>query len=246
LKLDKTAMTEMFSFGKWIFLSTALTFFAMQSDRLILGKVLGLNLLGVYGIAVTLADLPKQVTMAVGGKIIFPMFTKFVDLPRREFCRKIRQGRWPILLATAPLLAIMISFGDVLITTLYDSRYQAAAWMIPLLALGVWPIILMTTVDGALFALGNAKINTWSYFASFVALITGIWVGGYFYGVVGAVAAVPLSNVPLYGVIAYGVHKEGLSNFDQDGYATALMLICATVLIWSRYMLGFPLPGLPG
>jgi O-antigen/teichoic acid export membrane protein len=244
-KLEKEAISELVSFGKWIFLSTALTFFAMQSDRLILGKILGLQLLGVYGIAVSLSDIPKQVVMAVGGKVIFPMYTKFVDLPRREFREKIRRGRLPILAPAALLLSILVSYGDVIVSILYDDRYVAAAWMIPMLALGVWPVILMTTIDGALFALGIARINTWAYLASFMTLFIGIWIGNALYGVVGAVAAVPISNIPLYGVVAYGVHKEKIGCLDQDGYMTALLLLMSALMIGSRYAWGVPLPPLP-
>jgi O-antigen/teichoic acid export membrane protein len=243
--LEKESVAEIFSFGKWIFLSTALTFFAMQSDRLILGKLLGLQLLGVYGIAVALAEIPKQVTMAVGGKVVFPMFSKFSNLPRPDFRSRIRRGRLPILLATAPALAVMISFGDLLISALYDSRYADAAWMIPLVALGVWPIILVTTIDGALFALGNPRPSTWGYFYSFIALAGGIWSGYQLFGVVGAVAAVPLSNVPFYAAVAFGLRKEKIACFDHDGYTTALMLLLSALFIATRYALGVPLPSLP-
>jgi O-antigen/teichoic acid export membrane protein len=245
LHLEKKAVAEIFSFGKWIFVSTALTFFAMQSDRLILGKLLGLQLLGVYGIAVTLAEIPKQVTLAVGGKIIFPLFSKFVDLPRPEFRAKIRRGRLPILLVTAPALAIMISFGDLLIKLLYDSRYVEAAWMIPLVALGIWPIMLVTTTDGALYALGNPVPSSWGYFYSFLSLAGGIWLGFYLFGIVGAVAAVPLSNVPIYAAVAYGLRKEKLDCFDHDIYSTALLLITIAVLVGARYAFGVPLPSFP-
>lgn len=241
LTLEKKAVSEIFSFGKWIFLSTALTFFAMQSDRLILGKLLGLQLLGVYGIALTLAEVPKLLTMSVSGKVIFPMFSKFASLPRSEFRSKIRRGRLPILLATAPTLAVMISFGDILITTLYDNRYADAAWMIPLLALGVWPVILVTTMEGALFAMGNPTPSTWGNFCSFLALASGIWVGFQLFGVVGAVAAVPLSNVPFYAAVAYGLRQEKLDCLDHDAYTTVLLLTLSAIFIAARYAYGLPL-----
>ncbi|MEG4800014.1 oligosaccharide flippase family protein [Microcoleus sp. ARI1-B5] len=62
--LNQEVVREILSFGKWIFVSTALTFFAEQADRLILGKLLTLDVLGVYGVALTLADIPRSVTLA--------------------------------------------------------------------------------------------------------------------------------------------------------------------------------------
>jgi O-antigen/teichoic acid export membrane protein len=147
-----------------------------------------------------------------------------------------------ILLVTAPALAVLISFGDILITTLYDQRYTDAGWMLPLVALGVWPIILVATVDGALFALGNPRPSTWANFFSFLALFSGIWLGNQLFGIAGAVAAVPLSNVPFYGAIAYGLRREKLDCFDQDGYMTGLLLLTSALLIGGRYAIGLPLP----
>jgi O-antigen/teichoic acid export membrane protein len=60
---NQEVVKEILSFGKWIFVSTALTFFAEQADRL-MGKLLTLDVLGVYGVALTLADIPRSITLA--------------------------------------------------------------------------------------------------------------------------------------------------------------------------------------
>ncbi|MCI0659212.1 MAG: oligosaccharide flippase family protein, partial [Acidobacteria bacterium] len=57
---DREAIKEVASFGKWVFLSTAMTFLAGQTDRLIFARLLSIEWLGVYGIAVNLADIPRH------------------------------------------------------------------------------------------------------------------------------------------------------------------------------------------
>jgi hypothetical protein len=42
---------------------------------------------------------------------------------------------------------------------LYDNRYQAAAWMLPILALGIWPRLLCATIDSSLIALGKMQYS---------------------------------------------------------------------------------------
>jgi O-antigen/teichoic acid export membrane protein len=239
---DKEVIEELVSFGKWIFVSTALTFLATQSDRLVLGKLLSFELLGVYGVAYTLADIPKQLTLAVGGKVIFPSYAKFSKLPYAEFRRKIQQLRFPVLLAGAAGLAALIAFGDMAVSHLYDSRYAAAAWMVPVLALGLWPVILNTTLDTALYAVGNPKFITLGCFVSFVFLVGGIWFGYQFFGIPGAVIAVPFSNVPPYFIITYGLWRERLACLGQDIVTTAIFLAILAVLIGVRTLAGFPLP----
>jgi O-antigen/teichoic acid export membrane protein len=77
---NKQASRELFSFGRWIFVSTAMAFLAGQADRLILGKLVSLELLGVYTIAFMFADLPRQVVGRLGSKLIFPLVSQHTAL----------------------------------------------------------------------------------------------------------------------------------------------------------------------
>ena len=79
---DKDAVKEILSFGKWMFMSSALMFASEQSDRLILGKLLSFQMLGVYTIAYTLANLPRQVIKQLSYKVIFPTISNQTELPR--------------------------------------------------------------------------------------------------------------------------------------------------------------------
>ena len=239
---ERDATKDLLTFGKWIFVSTALTFLAWQTDRLILGKLLSLEMLGVYGIAFTLSDMPRQIILAISGKVIFPAFSKFADLPRETFRAKILRNRKPVLIASALGLTLMVSFGDILISVLYDNRYAEATWMLPILGLGVWPIVLTQTIDPSLFAIGKPRYVAYGCFLSFLFLAIGIPLGFSLIGTVGAVIAVPLSNLPLYGAITYGLWRERLACIGQDIKATALFLVLLTIVLFVRIVLGFGLP----
>jgi O-antigen/teichoic acid export membrane protein len=239
---EPEATKEIISFGKWIFVSTAMTFLAWQTDRLILGKLLSIEMLGIYGIALTLSDIPRQVVLAVSSKVIFPAFSKLVDLPRETFRAKIQKNRQPILIAMALVLALSVSFGDLLVSVLYDQRYANAAWMMPIISLGIWPTILTQTIDPSLFAIGKPRYVAYGCFFSFLFLAIGIPLGFSMMSTVGAIIAVPLSNLPFYGVIAYGLWRERLACIGQDIKATVLFLLLLSVAIGCRYAAGFGIP----
>jgi len=240
--LEPEAITEIISFGKWIFVSTALTFLASQSDRVILGKLFSFEMLGVYGIAFALSEMPRSIVLAIAGKVIFPAFSKFADLPREAFRAKILQNRWPILVAMAFGLTALISFGDLLILALYDQRYSKAAWMLPILALGIWPNTLTQTIDSSLFAIGKPYYSPLGNLLRFLFTVIGLPLGFSLIGVPGAVIIVALNDIPFYGPIAYGLWREGLNSVSQDIKATALFLGLLTVVLILRVSLGFGLP----
>ena len=55
--IDRASAREILFFGKWIFLSSIIYFLAMNYDRLYFAKQIPLALLGVYGIARSMADM---------------------------------------------------------------------------------------------------------------------------------------------------------------------------------------------
>lgn len=240
---NQEVVKEILSFGKWIFVSTALTFFAEQADRLILGKLLTLEVLGVYGVALTLADLPRSVTLALSGKVMFPAISKFADQPREILRAKILKNRQPILIAFAAGLALLVSFGDVAIKILYDDRYIQAAWMLPILALGIWPRVLCNTgIESALFAIGKIQYPAFGQFLRFLWTSIGLWVGFYTAGLLGAIVAVALNDLGFYAAISYGLWREGASCLVQDIQATVLLLALIAAVLAARYFLGLGLP----
>lgn len=247
---DKSAVREIASFGVWIFLTTALTFFGEQSDRLILGKVLsqdlgetqGLAMLGIYGIAMTFADLPRSVTSALNGKVVMPALSKVIDQPRATVRSKLRSKRRLILLAMAVGLAGLAAGGDFIIKTLYDSRYADAAWMLPVLALGIWPRLMCNTNEAALFAISRPQYTAGANLTRFICTAIGIWIGYSIYGLPGAVAGVALNDFFYYLVIIWGLRREGLSNIRQDLLATGILLSTLILLLGLRSALGLGLP----
>lgn len=239
---DREAAQAIFSFGKWIFLSTAVTFLAEQIDKLMLGKLLSFEMLGIYGIAFTLADIPRQVVMALSSKVLFPAFVQLAELPRPTFRAKIIKNRQPLLIAVACGLAILVGFGDFLILILYDKRYVAASWMLPIMALGIWPRILTQTIDQVLFALGQSRYPAFGCMLKFLFMLIGLPLGFHLMGITGAVLVVALNDLPFYAVIVYGLWREQLSVIDQDIQATAIFLGLVAVVIAGRYLLGWGLP----
>lgn len=239
---DKSAVQSIFSFGKWIFVSTALTFMSEQADRLILGKLLDFTMLGVYGVAFTLADIPRSVLIAISSKVLFPTFSKLADLPREDFRAKILQNRRLFIMAAALGLTLLTSFGDKLILLLYDDRYKDGAWMLPLLAIGFWPRVLTQTIDQALFAIGKSRYVAYGSFFKFLFMVIAMPLGFHLLGISGTIIVIALNDLPFYGAIVYGLWREGLNSVMQDIEATLFFIVVLTIVLMGRYWLGFGFP----
>jgi O-antigen/teichoic acid export membrane protein len=221
---ERAALHEIMKFGKWIVLGTAFFFFASQADRLMLGKLVSLSVLGVYGIAFSLSDIPRSVINAFSSKVGYPFIAKIIHLPLAEFRAQFLRYRMYALLLGAFLLSVMVNWGGLLVTKLYKPSYHDASWMIPILGLGLWQTLLYTTTNPVLFSLGKSKYNAIGNAAYCVAMLIGIPVGFHFYGIAGAVVAVAAGDLPLYVVTQFGATREGIKPLWQD-----FVLTCAFV-----------------
>ncbi|NQE33691.1 oligosaccharide flippase family protein [Microcoleus asticus] len=239
---DKEAAKEIFSYGKWIFVSTALFFLCSQADRLILGKIFTLTMLGIYGIAFTLGDMPRQVIIAISGRVIFPSISMLAELPRQELRAKILKNRKLILIPLAVGLAIFVTLGDQLILILYRKEYWAASWMMPILALGIWHTTLHNMMGSCLLAVGKSQYPAMGNLLTFVNLCISIPLGYHLKGNLGAVIAVALGDLPTYIVTNYGLWREGLTCFWQDLQLTGLFVGVLATLLWCRVTFGLGLP----
>jgi len=242
LAWDSQAIRELLSFGRWIFISTVMMFLATQADRLILGKIFPLELLGVYTVAFTFADLPKQVGSKVSHKVIFPVFSQFTELPREKLRRKLLPKRKTMLMALAIFLTLLVSFGDLLILSLYDKRYTDAAWMLPLLALGIWPIVLYMATNPLLLAIGKPIYGAVGNSLKLLYMLIAVPIFYDLMGNLGAIIAIALNDLPNYGAVTYGMWREQLTTIRQDLLLSALLIGLITLVCTGRYFLGFGLP----
>lgn len=241
--IEREAARELLGFGLWILFSTAMMFLASQSDRILLGKLFSVGWLGVYGIAISLAELPKQVLSYLNGKVIYPLITKYAHLARAELRAKVHRPRSFLLLALAGFLALFVCFSDYAVYILYDERYRAAGWILPILAIGMWPLIMRYSNEGCLLAIGKPKYNAFGNVAKFAYLVCALPAAKALGGDVAVVIAVALSEMPAYIVQNFGLVKERLSFLKQDAAMTGVFILAVGSLVAIRLVVGLGIPG---
>jgi O-antigen/teichoic acid export membrane protein len=231
---EKEARTALFQFGRWIFLSTLLTFLAGQADRLIFGKIIPLPLLGVYNIAAMLALMPAQAIAKVGGSIAFAAYSR-VHHDTEKFRDVFSRVRVPLLVGGGLLVTGLIACGPPVIRLLYPPAYSAAGWIVQILAVATWFEILQATNVSALLAVGKtnwiAGGNAAKLLSMVVLLPLGYAVdrayGGD--GFRGAVIGIALTEIPHYLPLAFAISRRQLKAFRRD-VALTLFILLASVL----------------
>ncbi|ACK71066.1 polysaccharide biosynthesis protein [Gloeothece citriformis PCC 7424] len=239
---DKSAVKELFSFGRWVFISTIMVFLATQADRLILGKLVSKEMLGVYSVAFIFSQIPKNLLSSVNQQVIFPIISSQKDLPRKQLRAKIEKKRWLILFGLMAIIILLGSFGDIIILNLYDQRYYDAAWMLPILAVGMWPFVLNQTNSPALIAIGKPFYLAIGNFSKFMFMVILLPPAFQSMGLLGAIIVVAFNDLPVYVGMNYGLWREKLASNLQDFICTIILIVLLALVLAGRYYLGFGFP----
>jgi len=222
---DRAAAIQLLRFGGWIFLSTSVTFLAMQSDRLILGKLVPMEVLGVYSIAYMFSRLPAEIATRLVGQVQFPALA--------EVFRKDPSRLGARLLESRRLLLALMQFGTIAIvlvspwffTLLYDQRYVQAAIFAPILACAAWPVLLQASADRALLAMGDAKSLAISNALNALVTIPSCILGHHVAGMPGFIIGVGLGNLAGHSFVGWALARRQVQIIGQD--ATYTFLVCA-------------------
>jgi O-antigen/teichoic acid export membrane protein len=156
---EKTAAKELVTFGKWIFLSTAITFLAMQCDPLAVGKLAGSagpTALAIYTIGRMWGTMPSEIFQQLLGRVFFPVISGMVQSGTFDPA-KIKDLRTRLLLPVAIGSAAVFVAAVPAIQIMYREDYWGAGLIFAITAAGAWVGTLAHTYGYVLLAAGKTK-----------------------------------------------------------------------------------------
>ncbi|MFT4012098.1 MAG: oligosaccharide flippase family protein [Paracoccus sp. (in: a-proteobacteria)] len=181
-RMEKAAREEIVKFGKWIFFSTICGFMLFQGDRIVLGRVLTLDHLGIYNIGLFLATVPGLLGTAIAGRLFIPMYREHPpgeSEHNRRTLQRTRTGFTALLMTAAIILALI---GPWMVDHLYDDRYTRAGGILVALACIQMLIVIPLSYETAALASGDSRgffIMQSSRALIYSALVMiGAWLGG--------------------------------------------------------------------
>lgn len=183
IALDRRSARAILHFGKWIFVSTALTFLIRGSDRLVAGHYLDMATLGVFSLALNFAMLPETVGLKFASSIIYPMVAKQVR-ERGSVTQSLARVRGAFALSIPCIVLASQFVASPVFHVLFDARYEGAGAIFALLVGGTAINVLTHTGAYTILGLGDARLQ-----AVVQACRAVVFVGCL--GVAGAVGANP-------------------------------------------------------
>ena len=212
---DRTAVRELFRFGRWIFLSTLLVFLADHAQPLIFGAFASKREIGIYNIAAQLALLAPMVITRITSQVFFPAFSRLIG-GGLEFRPSFRAWRRILYLIGGYLVAGMVATGQPVIEFLYDPRWLEAGWMLQLVAVGMWFAVMHAPSESALLALGHSQWMAAGNLSKIAGIALFVPLGFHVLDFGGAILGMAMANAVKYAVVAFAARRHDLPILRHD------------------------------
>lgn len=194
--IEKRVLKQMFGFGVFSQLAKSASMVNDQLLRIVIGSILGAT-------AVTYFTVPLRLINGLQGlidkisKVMFPLTSELAALNDMESLKKgyLWSAKYITILITPIYVAMAIYAKDILELWM-GKAFSENSWMVMTLSAVTYLLVSWTMVPSNIaFGLGKAKIN--ALFASIVAIcnIIIIYPLCYYYGIIGAAAAVLLTQI---------------------------------------------------
>ena len=224
---ERDAARVIFDFGKWIFLSTLVTYVGIRFDVMALGKLEessadGLDVLGVYNIGQNLAALPVLITGQVVSWVLLPALSESFRGDQAGFFDRVNHARRSLNALGVLMIAGTGIAAPGFFYLLYDPRYHDAGWMVQLSMLPTWFFFLQETSIRVQLAMGDARAQMLANVARLAGTVPGALAGyhlGAHYlgdGLPGLILGLTLGSVIGYAAVAWGLAQKGLRIVAND------------------------------
>lgn len=223
---ERESLGVLLSFGRWIFVSSALTFLAGEGIRLLIGDLLDVKSLAFFSLAVAMDQIPRRIAQQVGGGVLFPAYSEVMREKPERLYAVLAKSRLIQIVPSWLASVALVYFGQDLMEFLYDGRYKDSGWMLQLLALGSLVGCLSSPYSAVLWAKGMVRTSTVLLAVQILVQILAMVVGAHFWGARGLVLAVALTSWLMYP--AHAFVYAGLSLWQPK---IDLPVIAASLLI---------------
>jgi O-antigen/teichoic acid export membrane protein len=201
-RFNSAVARELFAYGKFMTALAVVVFIGNQLDNAVIGKLLGMESLGYYSLAYTLANLPSTNLSKIVAKVLFPMFSKLQsDLPqlRHEYARGVRL----LITVVVPMTCGIVVLADDIVLALYGAKWASSA--MPLRILAVFGCLqALWMLNGYLFnAIGKPQVDFYANASRLVIVLALLYPSTVAFGIIGTSIAV---TVPMACQFATGLY----------------------------------------
>lgn len=169
---------QIFSYSLYQFLFEFVNYFSRNLDKLIIGKILNVDALGVYEKSYRLMQLPMQNVTSVINPVLQPVLRVLQD-DKKELGAKYLKIVRLVATVSFPVGVILAGMSKEIIHIFYGDQWDAAIPIFSILALSL-PLQMVLSTSGAIYLVcNNTKMQFWLGTRNTITTVTGFLIAAF-------------------------------------------------------------------
>jgi O-antigen/teichoic acid export membrane protein len=213
---------EMWGFSRYMAMSSLLTMLIMQSDKIVLARLMPLAIYGFYAIATTLVIAPATLASNYANRVLYAAYARTARENLAALPRVFYDRRRKVVLLYMFAVGGLIGGAPLIVELLYDPRYRDVATYLRLLAISTMLLMPSYCANQVLIAIGRTK----SMLIANIFRISWLAAGGAFClatdNIMLLVAVVGTVEVPGLLCFLFNLRRAKLLNVREELYGFAV------------------------
>lgn len=227
-RFEKEAARSITSFGKWIFLTTIVTFLGGEGLRAIQAGLITPAEFGVLAIAYTIAAIAVELPLKLTGSVGLPALAEAGRANPERAAQVLYKLRQRVLIVAVGVAAMIALASEPIIQTLYDERYHAAGGYVAALTLSNSIALIYSGYMTLLLAIGDSKKHLFFTTIATVFKVFGVILGFLLSHIHGMIVGIAIAN--FFVLLTFWFHFRGA--IDRNIYLDTALL-SAIFLVFS-------------
>jgi teichuronic acid exporter len=199
LSLRLTELRELVGYGAGFSLTRIANYFANQFDNIVVGRALGVDMLGIYSRSHQLMMAPANLLGSAADRVLFPVFAS-VQGDQVRLTRSFMRTLDAITLVATPISVVSVITAPEIVTVLLGDKWTAVVLPFQLLVATLVFRSAYKICDSLVRAVGAIKRHA-SNQAVFATLVLAGSVAGAGFGLPGVAAGVAIAILTSYGLM---------------------------------------------
>lgn len=225
LCFEFSRVKRLFRFGGWIFIDKLVNTGRSIIDKMIIGKILGVEILGLYQISARVSLETSDDVKTIVSKTLFPVLLTITT--NKEKIKKFRDILISLIFLSVCFASFISINADFLVNLVLGEKWIGSIPIIKVLALFSILNVLLTSVYPVFKSMGVPKYNFYTNIIQFSLIMLTVFPLIGFYGLYGVVYSLIIGSV--FGLIFRELILIKLEAYSieelKDLFVTALFSI---------------------
>ena len=223
-RIDLAAAREILVFSKFTVPSSLLALGQGQFDKVVFLRLFDLRLLGIYGLAGNIGGSVETLISKISQAVLYPRCAhNFRENPDTATKRYYTENT-KLFAGILAMPAAVFGAAHLIITVLYDSRYNEAGSVLQALAIRGLLLSFASPAEDLLISAGEFHVILVGNVLRTAWIILGSLVGYYFLGFLGFVYGISLSGLPPLVYYWWLQNSKGMQIIKYELYKVAFAL----------------------